>query len=162
MRRITDLTPSQIEAIRQQWIAGGKAAKIAPLFGITPNQLSVYASRHQWKQDRAKVSKALAENTPHQVAVRLMATAEDYVQQHTDDWQDLRRVASELVQTISSLPSVKDQASLLHAVTGALKYIQDGQRVSLGLNKQTPSAGADDHATALGEIQGRADGLTAD
>lgn len=164
---VKDLTPAQIEAIRQQFITNGKPAKIGEPFGLSGKQVSDYACKHDWKKQKAEFGEVLAEKSSEVIASRLVATAADYVTQHTGAYQalyavmlapfeierpqppkltgdtnaDTLAIAGYKVAVELHQLELKSALSIALAASeiakGGIKAVQLGQRLSLGLDKPT-------------------------
>jgi hypothetical protein len=117
--------------------AGRKPKELSGRFGIAAKTISNRASAEGWKVDREEVGKILAHSLPSEIAARLVTTAADYVQQHTDDWQELRRLMMAGLSEEADADTVR-RAALAAEIAKSYKHVQTGQRLSLGLDKDKP------------------------
>jgi len=111
------------------------------MFPVASKTISNRASLENWDAARVEVGRILADTLPQAIASRLVAASVDYVTQHTDDWQAIRQpimdlLAADLVMlSQEAADALKAKASFAIAAAKAYKDVQNGQRLSLGLDK---------------------------
>lgn len=148
-------------AIKLRFERNEQLDAIARQFGVKRDAIMAHGLEMGWETATERASsnnrrarESFADTVERIASVELHPLPADYVEQHLTDWQELRRrVEAEFVGYLTLQPN--ERARMLPAIAAALKLIQDGQRKSLGLDKQTGGDGAGDHAAATQEIEGR-------